>query len=311
MEDRGIWLHRDQRVENRGQNFVVHPDFPTCGFCSGFAFGDDRNHPLAHKANDVVENIGVVGVDQVILMRGGAEKATRNILPGKNLDNARDGQRRLDVDAADARVGMWRAQHLEVQQVVHRHIHRVTGLSRDDRRAERVSEARPAGLAGNVLFCGLSALKSVVDAAVTGAPAQIALQRGGQIRPSFAIERRGGHDHARSAKAALESLRPEKRLLHGMQIAIAREALNGRHVAVRRAESRNQAAMHRLPVEPDSASAAIAAVATFLDAEPAKVADKSSQTLARPRFGVEEFSVDLVSHKMLQVESSWRICSAK
>ena len=57
--------------------------------------------------------------------------------------------------------------------------------------------------------------------------------------------------------------------------------------------------MHRLPVEPDSASAAIAAVATFLDAEPAKAAEKSSQTLARPRFGVEKFSVDLVSHKMV------------
>jgi hypothetical protein len=42
-------------------------------------------------------------------MYGSAEKATGNILPGKNLDHTRDGQRRLGVDASDARVGMWRA----------------------------------------------------------------------------------------------------------------------------------------------------------------------------------------------------------
>src|SRR4029077_15633428 len=108
VEDRSIRLHSDHRVENRGQNFVIHPDFATGGFCSRFALGNDRNDPLAYEANDVVENIGVVGVDQVILMYGSAKKATGNILPGKNLDDTRDGQRRLGVDALDACVGMWR-----------------------------------------------------------------------------------------------------------------------------------------------------------------------------------------------------------
>ncbi len=111
----------------------------------------------------------------------------------------------------------------------------------------------------------------------------------------------GRHDHARAAKAALERLRIEKRLLHRMQITIAREALNGRYLAIRRAKSRNQAAMHWLPVEPDSAGAAIAGIAAFLDSEPAEAAGKSPQTLAGPRFGVEEFSVDLVSHKTASV----------
>src|SRR6266404_4089035 len=86
-----------------------------------------------------------------------------------------------------------------------------------------------------------------------------------------------------------------------MQIAIAREALNGRYLAIRRPKSRDQTAMHRFPVEPDSAGAAIAGIAAFLDSEPAKAADKSSQTLTRPRFGVEEFSVDLVSHENASV----------
>ncbi|HJZ13830.1 MAG TPA: hypothetical protein VJ251_00005, partial [Stellaceae bacterium] len=169
-----------------------------------------------------------------------------------------------------------------MQQVVHRHIHRVTGLSRDDRRAEGISEVRPAGHAGNVVFGGLSAMKGIVDAAVTGAAAKVALQVKRKVLLILLGEAGGRHDHARAAKPALERLGIEKRLLHGMQIAIAREALNGRHVAVRRAESRNQAAMHRFPVEPDSAGAAIAGIAAFLDSEPAKVAGKSSQTLARP-----------------------------
>jgi hypothetical protein len=82
-----------------------------------------------------------------------------------------------------------------------------------------------------------------------------------------------------------------------MQITIAREALDGRYLAIRGAKSRYQAAMHRFSVEPNSASPAISGIAAFLDSEPAKAADESSQTLAGLRFGVEEFSVDLVSHK--------------
>jgi hypothetical protein len=82
-----------------------------------------------------------------------------------------------------------------------------------------------------------------------------------------------------------------------MQITIAREALYGRYLAISGAKSRHQAAMYRFSVEPDSAGPAIAGIAAFLDSEPAKAPYKSSQTLAGLRFGVEEFSVDLVSHK--------------
>src|ERR1700683_1511432 len=63
VEDRGIRFHRLLRVEHLGQNLVLHPDFAAGRFCSGFDLGSDRNHPLAHEANDVVENIGVVGID--------------------------------------------------------------------------------------------------------------------------------------------------------------------------------------------------------------------------------------------------------
>src|ERR1700719_2796660 len=105
-------------------------------------------------------------------MQRGAEKALRNILPGKNPDHALDGESRFFVDAADPRMGVWRAQHFQVHEVVHHHIHRVTGLARDYGWTERIFETCSAGSAGNVLFRGPFAVKSVRDAAITGAPAQ-------------------------------------------------------------------------------------------------------------------------------------------
>jgi hypothetical protein len=199
-----------------------------------------------------------------------------------------------------------------VQQVVHCQIHRITSLARDDAEAERITETRPTSFPGDILFCALYAVKGIVDAAVPGAAAKVALQVKWKVLFLLFREAGGRHDHARAAKAALEPLRIKKRLLYRMQIAIAREALNGRNLAICCTESRKQAAMHRFPVEPDRAGAAIAGIAAFLDSEPTKAADKSSQTLARPGFGIEEFPVDFVPHKkMLQLESCCRICSAK
>src|SRR5580704_16823475 len=65
-----------------------------------------------------------------------------------------------------------------------------------------------------------------------------------------------------------------------------------------RAKGRDQAAMHRLPVEPNRTSAAVTAIATLLDAEPAEFANEGSQALAWPRFCLEAFSVNLVAHKI-------------
>jgi hypothetical protein len=78
-----------------------------------------------------------------------------------------------------------------------------------------------------------------------------------------------------------------------------------------RAKGRNQAAMHRLPVEPNCTSAAITAIATFLDAEPTEFANEGSQALAGPRLCFEAFSINLVAHKIRSAARLWRICSAK
>src|ERR1700741_3127890 len=85
-----------------------------------------------------------------------------------------------------------------------------------------------------------------------------------------------------------------------MQMAVRAQAIDGSDFAIRGAKCRNQAAMSRLPIQPNSASAAIALVASLFDPEPAQVADEGSQTLPRPRFGIEKLSVNLVMHESLR-----------
>ena len=101
-------------------------------------------------------------------------------------------------------------------QVLYHHIHGVTGFSGDNGRTKRISETCPARPPGNVLFGRLFAVKSVRNAAITGAPAQISFQGFGKIRQSLIIESRGGHNHPRRAKTALERLGLEERPLHRM-----------------------------------------------------------------------------------------------
>ena len=54
--------------------------------------------------------------------------------------------------------------------------------------------------------------------------------------------------------------------------------------------------MHRLAIEPNRTGAAVTAIATFLDTEPAEFANEGSQALTRSRFCLEAFSVNLVAH---------------
>jgi hypothetical protein len=208
-------------------------------------------------------------------------------------------------------MGVWRAEYFQVRQILYHYIHGVTGLSGDNGRTKRISETCPARPAGNVLFGRLFAVKSVRNTAIAGAPAQISFQGFGKIRQSLIIESRGGHNHPRRAKTALERLGLEERLLNGMQIAIAGETFDGGHLMIRRAKGWHQTAMHRFSIEPNRTGAAVTAIATFLDTEPTEFANEGSQALAWPRFSLEAFSINLVAHKYAQAARLLRICSAK
>ena len=93
----------------------------------------------------------------------------------------------------------------------------------------------------------------------------------------------GRHDHAGRAEPALEPLRVEELLLHRVQLAVPGQPLDGRHLAAFGAEGGDEAAVDRHTVEPDGAGAAVARVASLLDAEPPQVAQEGAQALAGRR----------------------------
>src|SRR6202035_5889490 len=109
-------------------------------------------------------------------------------------------------------------------------------------------------------------------------------------------EARGGHDHARGAKAALERLGVEKSLLHRMELAVAGQPLERGDLTALGPEGGDEATVDRLAIEPDGAGPTIAGIAAFLHAKPSKIPQKSSQALAGARFGREGFAVDPIVH---------------
>jgi hypothetical protein len=60
---------------------------------------------------------------------------------------------------------------------------------------------------------------------------------------------------------------------------VLRQTLNGCHRMTTNPQSRKKAAVDRLAVKPDSASAAIARVASFFHSKPSQLAKKCSQAL--------------------------------
>ena len=264
------------------------------GLGRGLGFRHDRGDPLADEAHHIVENVRIVRIDQMILVGGRAVEPARNVLPGEDVDHARHRHGLVAADRNDARMRMGRAQHLEVQQAIDRHIHCVACATGDDRFGEWVRQACAAGMASHVMLGLGDAVNRIADRTVAGTAAQIAFQRMRQVRPSLVIERGSRHDHARCAIAALERLRVEERLLHRMQCAVLRETLDRGHHASGGTEGRHQAGMDRRAVEPHRAGAAISRIAALLYAEDAAVAQECAQALSGLRLGGKELAVDVV-----------------
>ena len=114
VQERRPRLHRCDRIEHRRERLVGYIDQPARRFGDALGLCDDRRHALADEAHHIVQNIGVVGVDQMILMQRGAEEPARDVLPGEDRDDARQGGGARPVDVENACVGMGRSQRLEV-----------------------------------------------------------------------------------------------------------------------------------------------------------------------------------------------------
>jgi hypothetical protein len=205
---------------------------------------------------------------------------------------------------------MWRPEHFQMQHIRHRHVERIARLAGDDRFAEGAAQARAACSSCYVLLGIGDAMQRVINAVITGAAAKIALQEARQVLARLRIKGRGGHDHAGGAEAALKGLRIEKCLLHGVQLAVACQPLDGSDLVPCGAEGWRQARVEGLTIDMDGASATIALVAALLDAEKSKSAQKGAQALARKRFRRDPLPVDGVIHAGGPCLSSARICSA-
>ena len=100
-------------------------------------------------------------------------------------------------------------------------------------------EAATAGLTWLGLLDVVHASYGVLDCAITGASAKIALQGMRKVLTLRLIERRRGHYHAGGAEAALERLGIEECLLRRVHTAVAHQSFNGRYVAMLGANGRN------------------------------------------------------------------------
>ena len=305
VEDRRAGFHGGHGIEHRRQDLVVDDQGAHAGLGRRLALADHGGETLADEAGDVVEHVGVVGVDEMVLVQRRAVEPARHVLPGVDGDDAGDGERLALVDLLEARMGMRRAQHLEVQHALDGDVHRVVRLARQDGVGEGVGQAGAQRLAGDVVLDVLLAVQGIDDRAVAGAAADVALERMRQVGLVGLVERGRGrrHHHAGGAVAALEGLRVMEGLLDGMQLAVLGEAFDGGDLLAFAAEGRHQAGMERLAVHPHRAGAAVAGVAAFLDAEHFQVAQEGAQALAGLRFGRVQAAIDLV----LAHDSSARI----
>src|ERR671924_2265743 len=92
----------------------------------------------------------------------------------------------------------------------------------------------------------------------------------------------GGHDHARRAVAALQSMFFMKALLHRMQLAIARQPLDSRNLRPVCLRREDRARFHSPAVEKNRASAALAGVAANMRAgKPKMLAQEVHEQHAR------------------------------
>ena len=99
VQDRRVRLHGGFRVEHGRQHLVLDLERPAAVLGRALGLGDDGGNALADEAHHVVEDVGVVGIDEMILVRRGAVESPRHVLPGEHLDHAGNRQRRAAVDA--------------------------------------------------------------------------------------------------------------------------------------------------------------------------------------------------------------------
>ena len=140
------------------------------------AVGDDGGHSLPDEPHDVVENVGVIGVVEPVLVPGGRERHRRAVAMGEDQPHAGHPFGRGGVDRQDPGVGEWAAQHGHVQQALGQVVHGVLlGPGDDPNPSGRTDRAAGIGCPAGLLGVGAPGQR-VGDGPIPRAPAQVALQ---------------------------------------------------------------------------------------------------------------------------------------
>ena len=124
------------------------------------------------------------------------------------------------------------------------------------------------------------------DVVVAGAAAEVALEPLADSslarRAAFLDQRDGRHDHPRRAVAALERVMVVERLLHGMELAVRGEPLDGRDLGPVDLDAEQGARLRGHAVDEDGACAARRGVAPDVrPRQPEPVAEDVDEQLAR------------------------------
>src|SRR5689334_2359336 len=135
------------------------------------------------------------------------------------------------------------------------------------------------------------------DVVVAGAPAEVAFQLVTDLllaRRRVALQHlAGGHDHARRAEAALQTVLLPEALLDGMQLTVLGQALDRGDLGAVGLHGEQGARLHRLAVHEDGAGAALAGVAADVGAcQPDRLADVVDEQQARLHFVTLRLAID-------------------
>ena len=124
-----VRLHRLDRIQHHGQRLVADIEQPTC------RLGDSLRTPRSRPRHADRRSAPRCRACRCRLDRPDDPHASRcctgagYILPREDTDDARQRSGAALVDANNAGMGMWRAQHLQVQQALHDHVHRIAGVA--------------------------------------------------------------------------------------------------------------------------------------------------------------------------------------
>ena len=95
-------FHRLFGIEDGGQHFVADLDPATALLGGADRIGDHRDDPLASESHDVVEDQGVVGIDEMVGVDRCVEPLPWDVFPGVDAVHAGHRQRGGLVDRHDA-----------------------------------------------------------------------------------------------------------------------------------------------------------------------------------------------------------------